>query len=180
MKKVIGIVSIIIMLTSLSACSLKTSDTLKSQEKSVVSGNNSEKAKANSYVDLDKLPQKYNSELARRNGDVVDVHGINFNIDKLDIFIKNFENKKSTLKDMVRITAYTDEGDAIIRDLIVDNKNIKLIEDNTRDNFSVPADRKKTEYKIVDILKTNENGGTVYTAKTDKGEERYLFFINAK
>ncbi|MDF2885093.1 MAG: hypothetical protein K0R54_5664 [Clostridiaceae bacterium] len=78
----------------------------------------------------------------------------------------------------LRITKYTNEGDAIISDLIIDGEGIKLIEDTTRDNFSNAEGRRKTEYKIADISKIKKEEGISYMAKTDKGEERLLFFTN--
>lgn len=54
--------------------------------------------------------------------------------------------------------------------------SMPLIEDNTRDNFSSTEDRKKSEYKILDIFKVDTAEGISYMAKDDKGEERFLLF----
>ena len=53
------------------SCLPKISNTLNSEEKP--SPANVEKPITNSYVEMDKLPREYNSELARKNGDVVSV-----------------------------------------------------------------------------------------------------------
>jgi hypothetical protein len=129
----------------------------------------------NFYEELAKLPQQYNAKQAQKDGDVVNVGGIQCNIEKLDKFIENYKNKKANVGDMVRITGYGDEGSAIIRDLIIDSDGIKLIEDNTRDGFSSEKDRIRTEYKVVDVYKTNGNGCILYYAKTDQGNENFLY-----
>ena len=178
MKKIIILFSLLLMLNLISACSSKPSNKTKTEEKTVTEAISDEKPIINSYEALDKLPQKYNFELAEKNGNVVNTKSGISNIEKLDKFIENYENKKSSAGNMVRITNYTVEGDAIIRDLIIDSEGIKLIEDITRDNFSNEESRKKTEYKIIDLLKTKKAEGIFYIAKTDKDEEKILFFTN--
>lgn len=176
MKKIITMVSVLIISISISACSSKTSNTIKSEETPSLSTTNFKESITNTYEELNKLPQKYNSELALKNGDVVNGVIKSYNIEKLYRFIETYKNKKADVADMVRITSYTTEGDAIISDLIIDSGGIKLIEDSTRDKFSNTENRKKTEYKIVDIRKVNKIEGIFYMAVTDKGEERFLFF----
>lgn len=178
MKKTTIIFSFLVMLITISACSSKASYKAKIEEKTVKSTINVEKSITNLYETLYKLPPKYNSELAKKNGDVVNIKGRNSNIEKLDKFIEAYQNKKANVGNMVRITKYTVEGDAMICDLIIDSEGIKLIEDMTRDNFSNAEGRKITEYKIVDISKTKKAEGISYIAKTDKGEEKNLFFTN--
>lgn len=176
MKKITTMFSILIISISISACSSKTFNTTKLEGEPLLSTTNIEKPITNSYEELDKLPQIYNSELAQNNGDVVNSKVKDYNIEKLDKFIENYKNKKANVGDMVRITKYTTEGDAIICDLIIDSKDIKLVEDSTRDKFSNTENRKKIEYQVIDIFKENVTGGISYMAKTDKGEDRFLFF----
>jgi len=178
MKKITIISSLLLMLITISACSSKASYKTKAEEKTVKSTINVEKSITTPYDTLGKLPQKYYSQLAEKNGDVVNIKGRNFNIEKLDKFIETYQNKKANAGDMVRITKYTVEGDAMICDLIIDSEGIKLIEDMTRDNFSNAEGRKITEYKIVDVSKTKKAEGISYIAKTDKGEEKFLFLTN--
>lgn len=176
MKKIIIMFSVLIMVSSISGCFSKASNTVKSEEKPLPSTTSIEKLVSNSYEEMDKLPQKYDSELARENGDVVKVHGKDYNIEKLDKFIENYKNEKENVADMVRITTYTIEGDAIICDLIIDSEGVKFTEDMTRDNFSNAESRKKTVYNAVDIYKTDSTEGISYMVKTDTGEEIVLFF----
>jgi len=126
----------------------------------------------NSYEELDKLPKKYYADMARKNGDVVNVNGIKCNIEKLDNFVRNYENKKINMGDMVRITGYTIEGGAIIQDLIVCGEDIKLIVDNTRDGYASEKNRIRKEYKILGVYKKYEKNNIIsYYAKTDQGKE---------
>lgn len=176
MKKNTFIFLLLIPLISISACSSKTSNKIKIEANTEKSNINIEKPITYSYESLDKLPQKYNSQLAEKNGDVVNIKGKSANIEKLDKFVEDYKNNKVNIGNMVRITVYTDEGDAIIQDLTIDSEGIKLIEDMTRDNFSSAENRNKTEYNIVDIWRTIKVDGIFYIAKTDKGEEKILFY----
>ena len=46
-----------------------------------------------SYEELNKLPKQYNADMAKKDGDVVQVYGgIQCNIEKLDTFINNYKN----------------------------------------------------------------------------------------
>lgn len=168
MKKFTVLFLLLIMLVLISSCALKISNETKPKEKPI----------SNSYDELAKLPQKYTPKLAEKNGDVVAVHGKSYNIEKLDKFIEMFKNKTADVGNMIRITTYTIEGDAIIYDLIISDEDIKLIVDNTRDTFSSPKDRKKKDYKLVDIFKKNQNESISYIVKNDQGEEAILVFIN--
>jgi len=78
----------------------------------------------------------YTSKTAIKNGDVVVANGNQYNVEKLDEFM---ENVKNNIKDKVRITRYTIEGDAIITDLDYDGENINYTDDNTRDSFGKPS-----------------------------------------
>ena len=171
MKKIIITFLVSIMLIPISACSPKISNTLKSEEKP--SPANVEKPITNSYVEMDKLPREYNSELARKNGDVVSVEGKTYNLEKLEQFIKTYKDKE--VVNRIRIIVYNrGRNDAIIRDLIIDNEGVKLIEDFSRDSLFFIRDKKfvRTEYKVVDIIKIpispDGQEGIYYIAKTDK------------
>lgn len=168
---------VLVMLILISACSPNIPNTLESEEKPLLSPANVEKTITNSYVEIDKLPQEYNSELARKNGDVVSVEGKTYNIEKLEQFIETYRNKD--VVNRIRIIVYNSgRNDAIIRDLIIDSEGVKLIEDFSRDSLFFIRDKNsvRTEYKVVDILKTPRfrPEGIYYIAKTDKGEI-YIF-----
>jgi len=128
----------------------------------------------NSYEELDKLPKKYFPALAQKNGDVVGSVIIKRNPEKLDKFIENYKDNKMNVGDMVRITIYTDEGDAIINDLIVDSEGIKLINDNTRDGYAGTG-RGRKEYKVIDVYKTYKNNFIDYYVKTEQNKDILLY-----
>ena len=87
----------------------------------------------------------YDSKQAIANGDVVSVHGKTTNLNKLDDFMSKIYNGE---KDSVRITIYTNEGDAIITDLIFNGKIIECDFDTRRDKFSSKNDRKTMKDKF--------------------------------
>lgn len=140
---------VFILLTLISSCTSNTPDASKS-----------------SYTDLTNLPKVYGSEIAEKNGDVVCVHGNNYNIEKLEQFIEKFKDGKANISDMIRVTTYTIEGDAIIQDLTVtDEKNMNLIMDYTRDKFGPKYIK---ECNIIDIFTKEENDNLLYMVKTDE------------
>lgn len=134
-----------------------------------------EKSTQKSYEELDKLPHKYTNEMALKDGDVIEVVGIDYNIEKLDKFIENYKNKKSNVGDMVRIINYTDEGDPIIFDLNIESDGVKLKVDSTRDAYSSHDDQIVREYKVVDIYKINMTEYIEYYVKTEQGNEQFLY-----
>jgi hypothetical protein len=134
-----------------------------------------EKSTQSSYLELNELPKVYNATDAQRNGDVVKVSTIQYNIEKLDTFIYNYKNKKATTGDMVRITGYTEEGAAVIDDLVVNSEGINLLEDNTRDSNSSQNDRVISKYKISDMYTNTSSGWINYYVKTDQGIEKFLY-----
>lgn len=95
----------------------------------------------------------YTSETAIKNGDVVDIHGKQYNVEKLENFLENVKNNK---KDKIRITGYTTEGGAIITDLEYDGKKINYTYDSTRDGMGVPTIDKK-KFNADSIYKSGPN-----------------------
>jgi hypothetical protein len=126
---------------------------------------------------LKDLPDKYDSETAMKNGDVTNVHGKIYNNEKLNVFIEKFKKQEPA---MVRVTQYTIEGDAIIKDLIYDGKSIILKDDWTRDKFAAAEDRRIVEYKLIDIIVSKIEGGTEYKAKVKNGDIMRIIWITSK
>jgi hypothetical protein len=132
----------------------------------------------NLYVELDKLPKEYNSKLAQENGDVVYIKGKVYNLNKLADFYAAFKDRKAELSKAVRVTHYTTEGHAIINDLVISDEGVKLIVDNTRDEFMSSEDRKITEYKVSDIVIEKKNDAACYTVKVKNGKGLFSFYVN--
>lgn len=71
----------------------------------------------------------YPSNKAIANGDVV-YFNETYNLDTFQRFIANVETQQP---DSIRITGYTEEGDALIKDLKFDGEAIHYTYDNSRD-----------------------------------------------
>lgn len=178
MRKIIIILSSLVILALLSSCSSKTINPVKPQEKSLTTSVKTEKNSLNSYETLDKLPREYNSKLAQEKGDVVYAIDKVYNPNKLADFFEALKRGKEELSSMVRITQFTTEGDAIINDLVIGDEGVKLIMDNTRDKYAGTGDRKITEYKVSDIVKEEKGEKICYTVKIDKNKGLFSFYIN--
>ncbi|QAA32794.1 DUF4362 domain-containing protein [Clostridium manihotivorum] len=129
------------------------------------------KISGNEKIITEKLPKEYKSDTAINNGDIVGVHGKGYNIEKLDKFIENLENKQ---KDTVRVTTYTTEGDAIVNILEFSGAELNFIVDTTRDNF---GSKKTTKYKAYEIVKESKNNGVYYIVKGDNLDNYPLIYV---
>lgn len=102
--------------------------------------------------------RSYGPDEAAERGDVVDLHGMITNAERLDEFLGNMEENHS---DKVRVTQYTIEADPIYIDLAYDGKTVKFKYDNTHDEygkgkvrtsvctgFSKATTEKMIEYKL--------------------------------
>ena len=116
--------------------------------------NNSKDIKPSSNKD-----HPYTSETAIKNGDVVNLHGKEYNVEKLEQFM---ENVKKGVNDKIRITQYTVEGGAIITDLEYDGEKINYTYDTTRDNWGA----KKIEKKKLDVDTIYKSGSKYYFKST--------------
>ncbi|XEC96618.1 DUF4362 domain-containing protein [Paenibacillus tarimensis] len=81
-------------------------------------------------ISLISCSSSYNSKEAIERGDIVDLHGIITNTERLDKFIENIKNQE---KDNVRITRYTIEGDPIFYDFTFNGTEVKYKYDNSND-----------------------------------------------
>lgn len=84
-------------------------------------------------------PAAYTSKQAIADGDVVEVLGKAYNLDKLENFMNNVKNHT---EDKISITTYTVEDDAIITKLNYTGKTIECSIDTRRDKFAGNDDRK--------------------------------------
>lgn len=128
------------------------------------------------YKELEELPQDYPSDLARQNGDVVGTYNKVYNLEKLEVFLDAWKRGYSGT---IRVTTYTDEGDAVIDVLMSSNDVLKLVHDNTRDRFSNINSRVVTEYTVTGILKRSSDNGTCYDARLEDGKDMTFLFVKA-
>jgi hypothetical protein len=104
------------------------------------------------------MGQRYSSDQAEENGDVVNLHGKWSNASKWKQFVNHV---KDGTADAVHVTTYTIEGDPIFQDLLFDGEKIAYTFDNTHDAFGSP-------FKPVSFCSTIE------TSKTTEGTEYRL------
>jgi hypothetical protein len=93
---------------------------------------------------------------AIKNGDIVNDHGEISNLDKFKQFMKNVNNG---VKDKIRITSYTTEGDPIFDNLGYDGKKIKYTYDDSQDRYGGSGIKSAT---CSDIERTNYENGVEY------------------
>lgn len=107
-----------------------------------------------STTDNPKKP--YSSEEAIKNGDIVNVHGELSNLEKFNQFI---ENVNKGVKDKVRITSYTIEGDPIFYNLDYSGEEIKYTYDASQDSYGASGKQSAT---CSDIVSSNNENGVEY------------------
>lgn len=124
------------------------------------------------YDDLNTLPKYYSANIAKEKGDVVILHKVAVNLEKIDKFLDSVKKEKPN---MIRITSYTPEGYALIEDIIYDGTYIKINCDTSRD---INADRENATYYASKIMKKEKDGGILYIAKLSNGESFDIAYIN--
>jgi hypothetical protein len=119
------------------------------------------------------VSEPYAPDKAAANGDVVNVHGKLYNLDKWKLFLANLD---VGVPDQVRITQYTIEGDPIFYELVFDGAEaITYTYDNSMDAFGSDQGRssiicrgielkeeKESRYKLTGC--DNETGDTFWFA----------------
>jgi NhaP-type Na+/H+ and K+/H+ antiporter len=110
----------------------------------------------------------YNYETAIENGDIVDLHGNVKNAERLEKF---YENISLTIKDKIRITQFTIEGDPLFNDFQYNGKEIKYIYDNSKDTHG-KANKRATACKSLINRKTNQ--GVEYTLEGCYGKNKEI------
>ncbi|PWV88436.1 uncharacterized protein DUF4362 [Paenibacillus cellulosilyticus] len=102
------------------------------------------------------VSEPYHAEQAAANGDVVNVHGKLYNLDKWKLFLANLD---VGVPDQVRITQYTDEGDPIFYELVYDGAEvIRYTYDNSRDKFGKDEGRPSTICRGIELEEDKERG----------------------
>lgn len=98
----------------------------------------------------------YDADQAAANGDVVNVHGKMYNLDKWKLFLANLD---MGVPNQVRITQYTIEGDPIFYELVYDGaETIAYTYDNSRDGFGNDAGRPSMECRGIELEENKEIG----------------------
>lgn len=98
---------------------------------------------------------KYTLSMAKKNNDIIDVHGEITNMYKLEKFCDNINNGHA---DSIRITRYNSEGEAIIYDIDYDGEIINCSVDRRRDSTAKHTNRKITVYQFKKLyIRRDEN-----------------------
>ncbi|OXL83990.1 hypothetical protein BCV73_13475 [Paenibacillus sp. SSG-1] len=98
----------------------------------------------------------YDADKAAANGDIVNLHGKMYNLEKWKLFLGNLD---MGVPNQVRITQYTDEGDPIFYELVYDGAEaIVYTYDNSRDGFGSDAGRPSTVCRGIELEKNKEYG----------------------
>lgn len=119
--------------------------------------------KEKQYIGLSQLPKDYPSDLAKENGDYVDIHGEIFNEEAMTEFLKDVDNSKTAY---IRTVAYTIEGDPIITDFSYNGEKFMAQIDNTRDKYG----KSQIVEKEFNNLITYESDNRLYYVITDLTE----------
>jgi hypothetical protein len=112
--------------------------------------------------------KSYNYETAIENGDIVDLHGDVKNAERLEKF---YENLSLTIKDKIRITQFTIEGDPLFNDFEYNGKEIKFTYDNSKDKHGTPNKRTTT---CKSLINTKMDNGIVYTLDGCYGKNKEI------
>jgi hypothetical protein len=100
----------------------------------------------------------YDEELAKQNGNVVQLMGKWSNLNKWHSFVENVKEGKA---DTLHVTSYTFEGGPIFYDLLFDGSQIEYTFDNTHDAYGSP-------------IKPTSACSAITKKKKDKGKEYRL------
>lgn len=150
MKKIISFAVIAAMLVChLSSCAL-------SNEQGSINETKDEslaETALNEYgkIPINELPKKYPSDIAEKNGDYMDIHGVIFNGHLFDDFFEKVEKNEEAY---LRKVSYTVEGDPIIHDFYYDTAKFNVTIDTTRDKFGPQAIEEVT-FKYLQIFDMN-------------------------
>lgn len=121
-----------------------------------------------------EVQEPYTAEKATLNGDVVNIFEKIANLEKWEQFIKNVNGK---IKDQVRITQYTIEGDPIFYELVYDGNTIQYTYDNSLDINGADSGRPSTLCKRIGT-KQNESGHEYYSLlECDNDTSNTFWFI---
>ena len=137
-------------------------------------GNGSDVVLQADYVDLKELPANYSEDMALRDGVVVERFREVLNAEYLYQFIEMYSEGKNA---MVRVMAYTIEGDPIITDISYDNGMITMTIDSSRDSFSSDEKFYTENFKYI-----VEKDGLLYLSNhrqwNDNVEDEFYLFAD--
>lgn len=118
----------------------------------------------------------YDVDQAVSNGDVVNVHGKMYNLDKWKAFLSNLD---VGAPDQVRIMQYTIEDDPIFYELVYDGaETITYTFDNSMDGFGNDAGRPSTVCRAIELEEDKELGSYYKLTGCDNETNNTFWFPN--
>ncbi|NMO97711.1 DUF4362 domain-containing protein [Paenibacillus lemnae] len=137
--------------------------------------NKSSNPSDNSESPFPAVSEPYRAEQAAENGDVVGLHGVTYNLDKWTAFLANLD---TGVRDQVRITQYTDEGDPIFYELVYDGtESILYTFDNSMDSFGSDAGRPSTVCRDIELEENKEIGSHYKLTGCDYDTSETFWFM---
>ncbi|MGO4109091.1 DUF4362 domain-containing protein [Paenibacillus sp. YAF4_2] len=117
----------------------------------------------------------YDADQAAANGDIVNVHGKMYNLDKWKLFLANLD---MGMPDQVRITQYTIEGDPIFYELNYDGAEaITYTYDNSMDGFGSDLGRPSTVCRGIELKESKELGSHYELTGCDNNDTSNSFWF---
>lgn len=125
------------------------------------------------------VSEPYDADQAAANGDIVNVHGKMYNLDKWKLFLANLD---VGVPDQIRITQYTIEGDPIFYELIYDGaEEITYTYDNSMDGFGSDSGRPSTVCRGIELQESKDSGSHYELTGCDNKDTGHSFrFANVE
>jgi hypothetical protein len=111
------------------------------------------------------------SEEAIKRGDIVNVHGEITHLEKFNQFLQNVHDG---IKDKVRITSYTTEGDPIFYDLDYNGKKVNYTYDDSQDSYGGSGVQSTS---CSDIVSSNVENGVEYNLSNCSSDVGNTFYF---
>jgi hypothetical protein len=114
-----------------------------------------------------ELPKEYPPDIAIKNGDYVNLHGIISNEDVMNEFLEKIEKNEEAF---IRTVQYTIEGEPVIYDFYYDKNKFTVVTDHTRHTFAgknAVKEEKELKYLKTHSIIDNVNGEYIYLVVTN-------------
>lgn len=126
--------------------------------KGKVTYDDAEKSINVALTSIEPVPLKgYVAENALQNGDVVLQNGNWVNTESIEKFLQNVSSRQ---QDWIRMTRFTEEGDAILFELLYDGTSFWFMADNSRDVYGGIGGRDRTIERCTSFEK--DDSGTYW------------------
>lgn len=125
---------------------------------------------------LKDLPHNYSIEEAKKNNDVIiynNESNIIINYEVLENFLEKINKKEKAFMRLININV---EGGMIITDVKVDKDNITIIEDNTRDHFTINRRTIKKFKNIKEVIEISDISNSKLIVYNENEEDGVILY----